>query len=221
MEKQKKQYRMTARRFSMHNYTGKRAQAFIEQHRSFLDGETYLAPILSAYDCGEIDDPTIAYHTLKEALMYNDYQQSYEKAKLKLKEQIDKKPTDQYTITIYTRGTNGLEVGKRIIPRKQENPDTGIVETWEDEEDMIYNESLFYSALRKANRMLVSETNSVCADIKNNYGTVITTTITRSDAFADVYKKRIGPSMKNLAKKSAALTSRMKSKNDHARFSRG
>lgn len=222
MEKQKQPYKMTARRFAIHNYTGDKAQAFIIKNREWLNEQSFLSPILEAMDQGELDF-TMSYHAIKEALIYFDYKCALEKAQQQLEKSAKKREEahDNYTITIYCKGSNGLEVGKRLIVRKQQDPDTGVVETWNDEEEMVYSEGLFFEALRKAHRMLVSESNAISADIVNNYGAPVITNVSRLDAFAETYKKRIGPMMKNMSKYSAPLRSKMKSKNDYARFSRG
>lgn len=218
----KQAFKMTPKRFAQYNYTGEKAKLFIEKHRSFLDEQEFLAPILLSYDNKEIDDSS-AYHALKEALTYFSYQVALQKVNeqlektLKKQEEVIKTNKGNYTITIYCNGKNGLEIGKRIIKRRTQDELSGKIEEWDEEEEMVYSASLFFDALRKANRMLVDEHNAAHAEIVNNYGPKqIITKVYRTDAFSEIYRKKIGPACKNLSKKVAPLKSKMRSKNDRS-----
>ena len=223
----KQPFKMSAHRFAQYNYTGDKAKTFIEKHRSFLDEQEFLAPILLAYDKKEIDDSS-AFNALKEALNYLSYQIALQKVEeqlenpLKKQEELQKSNKGNYTITIYCNGKNGLEIGKRILKHKKQDELSGKIEIEEEEEEMVYSAALFFDAMRKANKMLVDEHNAAHGEIVNNYGPKkVITKIYRTDAFAEIYRKKMGPAMKNLSKKVAPLKSKMKSKNDRAMFSRG
>jgi len=210
---------MSPKKFARSKLTGDKAKNYIASNMEWLKlpEHSFLEPILTAYENKEIDD-TSCLLVLQEALLSHHISCELAAAEKKLEASLNEpvKIADQYTITIYCKVRDGVDIGKRIIKRNHMDEQTGRVISWEDEEDMIYSASKFQDAQQKAYRMLVSTEDSKFAEIVNNYGPTIKTFISRNDSFAELFAKKKQPYMKNLGKKNAPLKNYAKCKNDRS-----
>src|SRR5579885_7432 len=176
--------RMSAKLFARWKYTTEeKASNYINNHLAWLKTHNFLMPIVDAFEIKDIDAVSALY-ALQEALLSHHYTCALLTAEKSIEESRNavksNKLNDAYIITIFCMGKNGIDVGKRIVKRSSQDPDTGKITYWDEEEDMIYGKPLFQDAYRKACRMLVDQHHSLFAEIVNTIGDEVKSTVYRS-----------------------------------------
>jgi hypothetical protein len=193
MSQDKKTRPMTPKRFATRTLSAKvSVEGFLAAHRQFLDGYSFLSPILQAYDSKQLlPSPTLA--TIQSALLshYMLMERNKALAKMAARQEEEAAPTKNYTVSLYVKtfdkeGNMSVEVGQ-IHTRKwveKENPTTGKVylEPYTVSKAATWEAATYGEAERLADRKLFSREDSLYATIQNNYDTPITTYVQRSDA---------------------------------------
>lgn len=213
--------RMSAKLFARWKYSNEeKAFDYIQNHLAWLKTHSFLTPLVEAFEAKDIDSVSALY-AFQEALLSHHYTCALLTAEKSIEENRNaiksNKLNDAYIITIFCMMGGGIDIGKRKVKRSSQDPDTGKISYWEEEEDMIYGKSLYQDAHRKACRMLVDQHHSLFAEIVNTIGDEVKSTIFRSEAFAELYSKNRTPVVRNLGKKEAPLKNYATAHNDKAR----
>jgi hypothetical protein len=200
---------------------------YLQAQREFLQGYTFLHPILSSYDRKELP-PTLTMQTIQSALLDHALQHDIQQAQAKMEKQAAREasPKNGYAIKLFCKfvdkrsGEVEIKLGQmekvhgyRIFI---EGVGARIVETREEAEgytsvrlfelvDAIWQANDFGSAMRIADRKLYGREDSIYAAIENTQGKTITTYVNRGDAVARIlppqkhpFSKRVGGSSKSL-----------------------
>lgn len=236
---------MTPKRFVSYKLSGKvSAEGFLTAHWEFLKGQSYLSPILEAYESKELL-PTPTVQLCQSAVLSHILELEVQKGATKI--QANKEGSTKvvrrknegeveeseavnarYQVTLFCKfydreGVCTIKIGE--VERKkeveQEKDGVAITKVVIEKEPAIFNCNSYNEASRIADRKLCDRGDAVYATIVNTHDRPITTTIQRDDAIARVYKNPKGPSVKNTASGGSKLGFGIKAKNDHSHFSRG
>ena len=218
-----KQRKMTSKLFAR-AAVGNDPSAFIAKHLEWLSSHKFIAPLLKAYQEQQID-AEVCIRACREALLLHDIRVQISKAEESMKRSIEKIGSDNYTITIYTKFLNGdkwdIKIGTQTKKHVFEDQ-AGKMQSYEEEVEMIFHAHMFQFAERIATLKLSKREDSVFAEIVNNYGKKIITTISRDMALALMFPKDKQPFCKRQASgESKPFKNFQRSHNDRASFSRG
>ena len=180
--------------------------AFIAKHRSVLDGQVYLRPLLDAYDHGSLL-PTPALQSIQSTLLTCTLRDACQKQLTKLRKPFAMAVPKAYTIILYCKVIkNGVEVvqegtideiqgylihtddGELVVPY-EEVEGRKVIKIMRQSKPARWQAETFQDANRLADRRLFSREDSEYAIIRNNSGKPIDTRINRNDAIARTLPK--------------------------------
>lgn len=171
---------------------------FLVEHWTWLRSHSFLAPLLNAQQKGDITAEA-CINACKEVLLVhsirgqiNDAEESLKKALTK--SLATKADNSAYTITIYTKffneKTNQWDVKIGVVQKKRiVAGDDGKSLTLIEEEDMVYGAPMFQVGQRICARKLAFREDAVFGEIKNNYGPLLISKMTRDEGLAMVFPK--------------------------------
>lgn len=216
------------------------ATMFLAKHRTVLDGQAYLRPLLDAYDSGALL-PTPALNAIQSALMAYTLKEEGERELAKLRKPLPASvmAPKAYTVILYTKVIkNGVEVvqegtidqiegylihtdkGELVVPY-DEVEGRKVIKVMRNAKPARWQAETFQDAMRLADRRLYSREDSVYAIIRNNSGKPIDTRINRNDAMARSLPKAKAPATRRTTARSSTLKWHGKAKQSHSNFSRG
>lgn len=217
--------KMTPKRFIRSKLSNKMtAEDFLSSNREFLNGHSFLSPILSAYDNkGLLPTPTLqaCQSALFEHIVASDLktaQQRIDSDKNGVTNQkvirrgrpgFKKKKVARYTVTIIVKD---YDKNDNVIGEKIGSHNDG---------DAIFDQKDYGAAERKADRLLFRMENSLYARIENNEGQKVITNVLRRDAMARILRAKKGAIQKTASKSTKSLGFGVRAKNDSCSFSRG
>lgn len=193
---------------------------FLSNHMQWLQGYSFLEPLLTAYKGKEID-ANACVGACREALLMHEIQQSIAKAKKSMQRSIARSEDAHYTITIYCKVWDdetkkySLAVGQNTKKSTYQD-EQGLWHTEEEDTDMVYEARMYQFAERIAALKLSKREDAVFAEIENNYGPKTRTTITRDQALGLVYPKEKTAAHKRLSNDSKPLKNYMRAKNSRS-----
>jgi hypothetical protein len=225
------------------------AEGFLSAYMDFLKGETYLCPILDAYQRKELL-PSVTFKLCQEAALQHWFQQEKSKADQRMEAhkeggsatkvvrrkkaepveaEEEETHSSKYTVTLMCKvydkaGNVTIQVG--TVERSREvtvlQNGTEVTKVVKEEEPAIFKADSYNAAERLADRRLVERADAVYATIVNNVGKPLTTNIQRDDAIARTFKSPKGPATRNTSSSGGSnLGFGIKAKNDTCYFSRG
>lgn len=235
--------KMTPKRFVASKLSGKiSAEGFLAAHWEFLQGQSYLAPILEAYENKEVL-PTPTVQMCQAAVLSHILELEARKGTPKVKtengnatkiirrkksegNEVDESevPKGRYQVTLmckfYSRdGSCKVDIG--LVEKTRTIEDSNGVRTVTETEPAIFHADTFQAASRMADRKLVDRGDSVYAIIVNTHDRPIATHIQRDDAIARLMSPAKGPSVVRTGASTSTLGFGIKAKNDRSHFSRG
>lgn len=244
MSEEKKIRAMTIKRFVNAKLSGKTtAEGFLSAHRDFLLNHTFLAPVLEAYDNGEML-PTPTIQACQQVLFDHMVASDAAKAKaatdakaakantvIRKGDKVIKSsvPSKEYTVTlmvkVYDRNGENVKIEVGTVERKKfrevKKAGQTILEPYTEITPAVWGAETFNEASRLADRRLFDRGDSVYAEIVNTQGVPIKTTIQRDDAIARTMKQPKGPASRVKGSSTKTLKWVGKAKNDRSSFSRG
>jgi glycogen debranching enzyme len=187
---------MTIKKFATHTLSAKATvDGFLSMHRQFLNGYSFLEPILEAYDNKELL-PTPTLSTIQSALMSHFLEQETKKAQAKMDkaDEAEESVSKNYTVSLFVKtfdkqGQLSIQVGqvqtRKWVERESVAiPGTVYLEPYTVIKPAVWQVADFGAAMQLADRKLFQREDSTHIEIVNNFDRPITTHIQRGDAVA-------------------------------------
>jgi len=216
---------MTPKRFVSYKLSGKvSAEGFLSAHWDFLLGQSYLSPILEAYENKEVL-PTPTVQMCQAAVLSHILECQTQKGV-----SFPKSNKDKATKVIRRKESGEVEESEAPNARYQVTlfckfySRDGIctVDVGDHKgEKTIFDADTYQDASRIADRKLSQREDAVYAVIVNTHDRPIETRVMRDDAIARMYAAPKGPSTRNTSSGGSNLGFGIKAKNDISHFSRG
>lgn len=218
--------KLTAKTFARLSIKNMTHAEFLTAHWEWLEGHTFLAPLLTAYQGQEINaENCIA--ACREALLMHDIRAQIIKAEESMKKSISRVDEAKYTVTIYVKwfdiSTNKWEMKVGTTTHRSVVEDeNGKEQIIEEEKDMVYSARLFQNAERLATLRLARREDAIFAEIANNFDKKVITTMTRDQGLGLMYPHAKHPFMKRApSQESKPFRNYPRAHNDRVSFSRG
>jgi hypothetical protein len=204
MSQDKKTRPMTPKRFATKVLSAKTTvDGFLSMHRQFLDGYSFLSPILQAYDQKELL-PTITLQSVQSALLshYMLMERNKALAKMAAQAEAEEAPTKNYTVSlfckVFDKGQMSIQVGtiqtrKWVEKESATTPGKMYLEPHTHTKPAVWQVSDFGTAMRLGDRKLFQREDATHITIVNNQGNPIETHVQRQDAVARVLAPKKQP----------------------------